>query len=77
MYTYTLQRHQPSGEMYLLQWIGDEIQATCGGLHYSDWSADGGETVAECFDPTESECNPADAEWANAQEWGYPLKTWS
>ena len=76
MYTYTLQRHNPSGEVYLLQWIGDEIQAVCGPLHHSDWSNDGGHTVSALFDPYEAECNPADAEWANAQAWQYPLKSW-
>ena len=72
MYTYTIQRHQPSGETYLLQWIGDEIQSVCGPLHHTDWSDDGGHTVRAGFDPTEAEYEPSESEWANAQQWGGP-----
>ena len=77
-HTYTIQRHQPSGELYMLEYDeANEIVAAIPNVN----ALDSAESIREMLDEIERGDVPAtldqewhdNAEWARAQHWGYPL----
>lgn len=64
----TLQRHQPSGEIYCLEYDTDgQISQVAGPITMQE--------ARECFvDLGELPgLESTDVEWARSQQWGYPL----
>jgi hypothetical protein len=65
MITYSLQKHLSSGEVYALKYDPEyNIIGVCGPLAYDDQDAP----------LDEYEYNDEDAEWAEQQEWGSPIR---
>ena len=71
MYTYTIQRHQPSGEAYAIRYQDFDITGVCGPLFVGDWSDDGF-AIRPGVDLADFGYETEDVEWAKSQEWGYP-----
>lgn len=75
MHTFTLQAHQSSGDIFLLEYDGeDRIVAACPNVNMSREELRGVLADIEANDvPTLDAEFYDNAEWARAQRWGYPL----
>lgn len=71
MYTYTIQHARPSGEAYVIEWDGEDINGICGPLDPHELK----QAIRDIKDAGSFEYQPNDF-GTTPDDWGFPVASY-